>query len=75
MFATTTRSTTTASSVASPSLFTRFLNSLTLDLAQGERQCQEEYLAQSTDRFDLELRMRELDRANPRIYQMIGMNA
>jgi hypothetical protein len=40
----------------------RFLNWLTAGIAEGERTRREAYLAQASDHYDLEVRMRELDR-------------
>ncbi|MET3130074.1 hypothetical protein AAKU55_000315 [Oxalobacteraceae bacterium GrIS 1.11] len=46
-------------------------------LAHGaeRRECsyEEAYLAESSDRYDLEFRMRELARANPQPYWMTGL--
>nr|WP_242404671.1 DUF3563 family protein [Janthinobacterium agaricidamnosum] len=38
-----------------------------------ERAYEEAYLAESTDRYDLEFRMRELARANPQPSWMTGL--
>ncbi|OFJ50264.1 hypothetical protein BA896_014785 [Janthinobacterium lividum] len=39
-----------------------------------ERAVEEAYLAESTDRYDLEYRMRELARANPQPSWMSGLS-
>lgn len=40
-------------------------NAFTRSMEEGRREHDEAYLAESTDRFDLERRMRELDRGYP----------
>jgi hypothetical protein len=42
------------------------------DTDHRERAYEEAYLAESTDRYDLEFRMRELSRANPQPSWMAG---
>ena len=41
----------------------RFFDWLNAEIAEGERKRREAYLAQATDHYDLERRMREIERA------------
>ena len=69
------QSTSFTPAVSAPSFFGGLIKSLSARLERGQRKHEEYYLAQSSDRFELELRMRELDRGNPGIHSMIGMTA
>ena len=57
---------------------TSIVKGITAFLSQGpdhrERAYEEAYLAESTDRYDLEYRMRELARANPQPSWMSGLS-
>lgn len=53
---------------------TRVHKFLTDDGFERDRASREAYLAESTDRYDLELRMRELDRPQAQSYWMTGLN-
>lgn len=58
---------------AARTLFSRIHTFLTQTAEHRERAYEEAYLAESTDRYDLEFRMRELARSNPQPYWMTGL--
>lgn len=58
---------------AARTLLSRIQTFLTQTTEHRERAYEEAYLAESTDRYDLEFRMRELSRANPQPYWMTGL--
>lgn len=59
---------------AARAFLTRVHKFLTDDGFERDRACRETYLAESSDRYDLELRMRELDRPQSQTYWMTGLN-
>lgn len=56
------------------SFFARVYAALAQTADDRERAYEEAYLAESSDRYDLEFRMRELARANPQPYWMAGLH-
>jgi hypothetical protein len=53
-------------------LLARAVKFFSIDGEQRERERREDYLAESADRYQLEYRMRELDRAEPQQYWLTG---
>lgn len=56
------------------SLLARVAVFISVDSEQRARARQEAYLADSVDRYELEYRMRELDRADARPYWLTGLH-
>lgn len=61
-----------AATNAVSALLARAVKFFSIDSEQRERERREDYLAESADRYQLEYRMRELDRAEPQQYWLTG---
>lgn len=72
-FTSTARDSAAAASGAFFALLARVAVFFSVDSEQRERDRQEAYLAESGDRYELEYRMRELDRAEAKPYWMTGL--
>ncbi len=73
VFTSTARDAVAAASHAVYALLARVAVFFSVDSEQRARARQEAYLAESADRYELEYRMRELDRAEAKPYWLTGM--